>query len=124
LLLGFDVARVRIAVGRGVGVEHPDEAAVCADDDEGVVIVDEIGRERLRAGEQVAAHEHAAVRRHVVGEGQLRQVVERPAEREPVQTGADADAARAFVDGVAVRVALRIVELLLPRVDVHVRVGF
>jgi hypothetical protein len=55
------VGGVGIGVGGGEGVHHPGEAAVVADDDVGVLVEGEEGRERGDALADVAAHEQAAL---------------------------------------------------------------
>ena len=114
---------VGIAVGGGERVHDPGEAAVVADHDVGVLVEGEEGRERGDAVAHVAAHQQAAVGVDVVAEGQLAEVVAVEREADAAQEAAERDAAGALVGGEAVGLALRVVELLLPRLDVDVGVG-
>mgnify|MGYP003693694633 CR=1 FL=1 len=80
-------------------------------------------RERLHAIADVAPHQQPALRRDVVAERQLRQVAAIERDQQTPEESAEDDPAGALVRRQAVGLALRVVELLLPRLDVDVGVG-
>ena len=118
-----EMARVRKRVGRREPVRDPRQAAVLAHDDVRIGIEGEEGRQRGDAIPDVAAHQQTALRADIVAEGQRRDVAAVEGDERAAQEAAQDDAAGALVRREVVRFPLRIVELLLPRLDVHVGVG-
>ena len=118
-----EVPRVRIALRRGEAVHHPRQPAIVADDDVRIAVEDEERGECLDALADVAAHQQPAARGDVVAEGQLAQVAAVERDDQPAEEPAELDAARALVGREAVGFTLRVVELLLARLHVDVRVG-
>ncbi len=116
------VPRVRIGARCRVGVQHPEDPAIVRDDDVRVGVEGEKRRERPDPFADVAAHQEPAVRRDVVAERQLGDIAAVEGDQQPAQESTEPDAAFAFVRRQIVGLALRVVELLLPRLDVHVRV--
>ena len=113
---------VRIAVGRGVGVEDPLERAVGRDHEIGIAIEPEERQRPLRPLPDVPVVEHPAVVGDVLREQDLRGA-ESGGEQQAAEEIADPDAARAGVGGVDVGLACGMVELPLPGAHEHVLVG-
>ena len=88
--------RVGEAVGGGVGVLDPAEAAVLTDDDVGVGVQAEEGCDLGDAVLDVATEEHAALAAHGAGDEDVG-VAERPGEGEPLEEAAQLDPAAAVV---------------------------
>ncbi len=65
---------IGIAVAVRIGIEHPVEMAVRADDDIRVAFIAEERRQRLRALHDAAAHEDAALRSEIAGNEQIQRV--------------------------------------------------
>ena len=114
---------VRIRVGRGEGVDDPGQSSVGAHNDIGIVVEGEKRRQRSRPVMHVAQHQQAAVGRHIVAEWELRDVSTIECQQRAAQESAQHDAAVAFVRSEIVRLAFRIIELLLMSlyVDVCIR---
>ena len=117
------VARVRIRARRGEAVEHPHQPPLVAEDDVRIGVEGEERRDRGDALADVASHQQPALRRDVVAERQPGEIAAVEGDEQPPEQAAERDAARALVRGDAVGVALRVVELLLPRLHVDVGVG-
>ena len=112
--------RVGIGIRRRVSIGDPEQPAVVSDDDVRVLVEGQEARDRLEAIADGPAHQQPARRRDVVAERQLREIAAVERDEEPPEEAAEHDAALAFIRREGVRVALRVVELLLPRVHVHV----
>ncbi len=110
---------IRIAVGRGVGVEHPHQAPVVGHDEVGVAVVPEKRGGLSHARGDVPVDHHAALRREVVGQEHL-DLPEAHGEGELGQERVDGNPALAFVPRVHVLIARRVVELLRARAHEHV----
>src|SRR6185436_17743321 len=107
-----EMAGVWIAGRHRERVHHPREAAVLADDDVGILVVDEERRERLGAGADVAPHQQAALGGDVVTERQLGQIAAVEGDDQAPEEAAELDAAAALVGRQGGGLALRVVELL------------
>jgi len=103
--------RVRVAVGRRVAVQHPDEPPVLRHHDVRIAVVAEERRNLPHAARDGPVHHDAALRREVVREEQVL-LAEARGERELLEPGVDRDAALAGVAGVDVLVARGVVQLL------------
>ncbi len=115
--------RVRIGLRRRERVHDPPQPSVVADDHVGIGIErQEASGERLDALAHVPPHQQPAVGAHVVAERQLRQIAAIERDEQAPQEPAEHDPAGALVRRDAVRVALRVVELVLPSLHVHVGV--
>ena len=114
--------RVRIAIGRREPVHDPRQPAVVAQDDVGIRFQGQKRRQRRDAVAHVPAHQQAAVARHVVAERQLAEIAAIERDQQPAREAAEDDPAGALVGRQAVGLPLRIVEFLLPRLDVDVGV--
>ena len=79
-------------------------------------------RQRVDAIADVAPHQQPAVGRDVVAERQLGDIAAIESDQQTPEEAAEHDAAGALVRRQVVGLALRIVEFLLPRLDVHVGV--
>ena len=116
-------ARVRISVGGREGVHQPVDPAVISHDHVRIRIQRQKRRQRLHAIAQIAPHQQPAVRADIVAERQLGQIAAVIGDQRTAQQPAEPDAAVAFVRVQIVAVALRVIEFLLPRLDVDVAVG-
>ena len=106
-----------------IAVDHPRQPPIVADDDVRILVEGEEGRERRDPLADVAPHQQPALRRHIVAERQLGEIAAVERDDQPSEIAAEHDAAVAFVRRQAVALALRIVEFLLPGLDVDVGVG-
>ena len=106
---------VRVAIGMGVGVLHPEELSV-GDDEVGVGIERQEGRDRLDAYLDIAAVEEAALVADRATDQDVR-VAELPGVDHPPQERVEADAATAIVAVAHLDAASLVVELVLARVD-------
>ena len=88
-------------------IQHPGEPAIVADDDVGIRIEGQEGRQRLHAIADVAAHQQQAVLVDVVAEGKLGEVAAIEGNQHAAQEAAHANAAVALIGGEAVGLALR-----------------
>jgi hypothetical protein len=70
-----------------------DKAAIVADDDVGILIEGEEGRQGRDAIAHIAAHEQTALRIYIVAEGQLGDIAAVECKQEAAQKAANHDAA-------------------------------
>ena len=114
--------RVRVAIARGVAVDHPDEPPVGPDDQVRVAVEPEERRRLLHARADVAVDHHAALGREIVRQQDVERAEARREGRLADQR-VDRDAAPSLVARVDVLVAGGIVELLRARAHEHVLVA-
>ena len=94
-----------------------------ADDDVRIRIVREQWHQRRHAIAHVATHQQPALLVDVVTKRQLREVTAFERDENAAQESAEEDAAVALIGRQIVRLALRVIEFLLPRLHVDVGVG-
>ena len=118
-----DPASVWIDVGGGEGVHQPVDVSVLPDHHVGVGVEREEGRELLHAFAQLATHQQAALGSHIVAERQLRQIAAIERNQHTAQPPTQPNAAVSLVGGEIIGIALRVIELLLASLHVHIGVG-
>jgi hypothetical protein len=122
------VARAGAGIGIGipfrrrVAVEHPDERAVVGDDQVGVLVIMQEGREALGALEDAAINQQAALRLDVRGEQYLGLAEAQGKEQSPPPS-IDGDSSVTLVGGGNVLVTSGVIELLGARAHEAIVVG-
>ena len=114
--------RVGISVRLRKGIQNPGQPAIIAHHNIRILIE---GEERRQSGGTLAhcaPHQQTALSVHIVAERQLGQVAAVKGNQSAAHESAQLNAATALIVGSVVVVPLRVVELLLPRLDINVGV--